>query len=88
MAELADIRDKDQVEENKQEIMKNHICTYKGVLDPTQEETWKQYRLDKIIAHGTFGLVYRGTNLSTGEIVAIKRVYQDTRFKNRELELL
>lgn len=36
MAELADIRDKDQVEENKQEIMKNHICTYKGVLDPTQ----------------------------------------------------
>ena len=44
--------------------------------------------MDKIIAHGTFGLVYRGTNLATGEIIAIKRVYQDTRFKNRELELL
>ena len=41
-----------------------------------------------MIAHGTFGLVYRGTNLKTGETVAIKRVYQDTRYKNRELELL
>ena len=44
--------------------------------------------MDKIIAHGTFGLVYRGTNLATGETIAIKRVYQDTRFKNRELEIL
>ena len=44
--------------------------------------------MDKIIAHGTFGLVYRATNLQTDEVVAIKRVYQDTRYKNRELDLL
>lgn len=48
----------------------------------------KQYRLDKIIAHGTFGIVYRATNVATDETVAIKRVYQDTRYKNRELDLL
>ena len=44
--------------------------------------------MDKVIAHGTFGLVYRGTNLLNNETVAIKRVYQDTRYKNRELDLL
>ena len=53
-----------------------------------QDELYKQFRLDKVIAHGTFGLVYKGTNLKTNATVAIKRVYQDTRYKNRELELL
>ena len=41
-----------------------------------------------MIANGTFGIVHRGTDLSINETVAIKRVYQDTRYKNRELELL
>ena len=33
-------------------------------------------------------MVYEGTNLRTKQIVAIKRVYQDKKFKNRELEIL
>lgn len=45
------------------------------------------YTLGKIISHGTFSVVYQGTD-STDQKVAIKRVYQDTKFKNRELELI
>jgi serine/threonine-protein kinase MDS1/RIM11 len=48
----------------------------------------KLYRLDKIVAHGTFGIVYRATRSNTSELVAIKRVYQDGRYKNRELDIL
>ena len=32
--------------------------------------------------------MYRATNLQTDEVVAVKRVFQDTRYKNRELDLL
>lgn len=44
--------------------------------------------MDKIVAHGTFGIVYKATKSTTEELVAIKRVYQDNRYKNRELEIL
>lgn len=36
MAELADIREKDKVEETKQEIMKDNIFEYKKGQDPRQ----------------------------------------------------
>lgn len=32
--------------------------------------------------------MYKATNLVTSDVVAVKRVYQDTRYKNRELDLL
>ena len=48
----------------------------------------KLYRHDKIVAHGSFGIVYRATRANTDETVAIKRVYQDSRYKNRELDVL
>jgi len=44
--------------------------------------------MEKIVAHGSFGLVYRATKANSDEIVAIKRVYQDNRYKNRELDIL
>lgn len=48
----------------------------------------KQFRLETIIAHGTFSIVYSATSRITRRPVAIKRIFQDKRFKNRELELL
>jgi serine/threonine protein kinase len=48
----------------------------------------KLYRMEKIVAHGTFGIVYKATKSNTDELVAIKRVYQDCRYKNRELDIL
>ena len=45
--------------------------------------------MDKVIAHGTFGVVYECSmaNDKRGK-VALKRVFQDARYKNRELEVL
>lgn len=36
-----------------------------------------------IIGQGTFGKVYKGKVRKTGEIVAVKKVYQDPKYKNR-----
>jgi serine/threonine protein kinase len=38
-----------------------------------------------MIGEGTFGKVYRGKNRKTGESVAVKRVFQDPKYKNREI---
>lgn len=37
---------------------------------------------------GTFGTVYKARDKKTLEIVAIKKVYQDKNYKNRELDIL
>jgi len=41
-----------------------------------------------VIGTGSFGVVYQATVLETGETVAIKKVLQDRRFKNRELAIM
>jgi serine/threonine protein kinase len=48
------------------------------------------YNMDKVIAHGTFGVVYECTSNQDkhSKKVALKRVFQDARYKNRELEVL
>mmetsp|Transcript_46658 Transcript_46658/g.146286 ORF Transcript_46658/g.146286 Transcript_46658/m.146286 type:complete len:487 (-) Transcript_46658:321-1781(-) len=42
----------------------------------------------KIIGNGTFGVVYEAVLEETGEKVAVKRVRQDPRFRNRELAIM
>ncbi len=37
---------------------------------------------------GTFGTVFKARDKKTLEIVAIKKVYQDKNYKNRELDIL
>ncbi|KAL4469797.1 hypothetical protein ABPG72_022117 [Tetrahymena utriculariae] len=44
--------------------------------------------LDKIIGNGTFGVVYLAKMNDTQEQVAIKKVFQDKRYKNREFEII
>jgi len=41
-----------------------------------------------VIGNGSFGVVYQATVIETGETVAIKKVLQDRRFKNRELQIM
>lgn len=46
------------------------------------------YNADKVVDRGTFGVVYQATIAETGETVAIKKVFQDRRYKNRELQIM
>ena len=46
------------------------------------------YTAQKMIGHGSFGAVFMAKNSETDEIVAIKKVLQDKRFKNRELQIM
>uniref|UniRef100_A0A0G4FXZ0 Protein kinase domain-containing protein n=1 Tax=Chromera velia CCMP2878 TaxID=1169474 RepID=A0A0G4FXZ0_9ALVE len=42
----------------------------------------------KILGNGSFGVVTEARCLETGEVVAIKQVLQDPRYKNRELDVM
>lgn len=46
------------------------------------------YPTTEVIGHGSFGVVFTTSIVETNEIVAIKKVLQDKRFKNRELEIM
>lgn len=69
----------------------------KIVLDPKTEAVFKKkcYKIDKKLAEGAFGQVYKGTNTKTGETVAIKVMNLDgvgekfkEKFLPRELSAL
>jgi len=47
-----------------------------------------KYRIEGVVAKGSFGTVYQATVIGTTKIVAIKKVLQDRRYKQRELELM
>lgn len=46
------------------------------------------YSATKVVGNGSFGVVYQATVNETGETVAIKKVFQDKRYKNRELVIM
>eukprot|EP01103_Thecamoeba_quadrilineata_P019384 TRINITY_DN7825_c0_g1_i1.p1 TRINITY_DN7825_c0_g1~~TRINITY_DN7825_c0_g1_i1.p1 ORF type:complete len:599 (-),score=124.96 TRINITY_DN7825_c0_g1_i1:151-1875(-) len=43
---------------------------------------------ERIFGNGSFGVVFQANVVGTGELVAIKKVLQDRRFKNRELQIM
>lgn len=47
-----------------------------------------QYTQLQMVGHGSFGVVFQTQLLPSNEIAAIKRVLQDKRFKNRELQIM
>lgn len=56
-----------------------------GVTGETKE---MQYTQCKIVGNGSFGVVFQTKLAPNGEDAAIKRVLQDKRFKNRELQIM
>lgn len=46
------------------------------------------YDAQRMIGHGSFGAVFLAKVSNTNEMVAIKKVLQDRRFKNRELQIM
>jgi len=69
---------------------KNKELIDKINLELQQEEALKEGKFTaiSIIGKGTFGIVYRAKKDQSDEILAIKRVFQDKRYHNRELEIL
>lgn len=47
-----------------------------------------KYEIEGVAGKGTFGVVYIAINRSTGERIAIKKVFQDKKYKNREHQIL
>lgn len=69
---------KNQSTKNNPEILSNN---------KTNEEGYT-YTATQVIGSGSFGVVYQAVIPETGENVAIKKVFQDKRYKNRELQIL
>lgn len=62
------------------------VTATKGKGDDETEEI--SYTDAKVIGNGSFGVVYQARLISTNELVAIKKVLQDRRYKNRELQIM
>ncbi len=56
--------------------------------NPKSSKKVVTYDAQKIIGQGSFGAVFLTRVVETDEIVAIKKVLQDRRFKNRELQIM
>jgi serine/threonine protein kinase len=53
-----------------------------------EESKGLTYKAVKIVGNGSFGIVYEAVEVSSNETVAIKKVLQDRRYKNRELQVM
>jgi glycogen synthase kinase 3 beta len=60
---------------------------FKTNTPTTQTQRFKlpanKYEIEGVAGKGTFGVVYFGSDRSTGEKIAIKKVFQDKKYKNR-----
>ncbi|XP_010413450.1 PREDICTED: shaggy-related protein kinase beta-like isoform X1 [Camelina sativa] len=63
------------------------ITTKKKGLNDQRDKTIS-YRAEHVIGTGSFGVVFQAKCLETEEKVAIKKVLQDKRYKNRELQIM
>lgn len=57
-----------------------------GTLPDQAQEI--SYSDTKVIGNGSFGVVYQAKMIDSGDLIAIKKVLQDKRFKNRELQIM
>nr|XP_004240041.1 shaggy-related protein kinase epsilon [Solanum lycopersicum] len=53
-----------------------------------QKKQTLSYMAERVVGTGSFGVVFQAKCLETGESVAIKKVLQDRRYKNRELQIM
>ncbi|KAJ4884047.1 Shaggy-related protein kinase theta [Raphanus sativus] len=63
------------------------ITTTVGGRDGKPKQTIS-YMAQRVVGTGSFGVVFRAKCLETGEQVAIKKVLQDKRYNNRELQIM
>lgn len=71
---------------NKEPPKLTTVVATKGKGDDETEEI--SYTDAKVIGNGSFGVVYQARLIGSNELVAIKKVLQDRRYKNRELQIM
>jgi serine/threonine protein kinase len=59
-----------------------------GADSPSSSSQGISYSAERVVGHGSFGVVFQAKIVETGELVAIKKVLQDRRYKNRELQIM
>lgn len=59
-------------------------------LSSQKSEKFKEatFVAERVIGNGSFGVVFQATEQSSNETVAIKKVYQDPRYRSRELQIM
>jgi serine/threonine protein kinase len=70
---------------------REHSCKSTEPLKMNQTNELKgeaRYQQDKKVGSGTFGTVFKARDKKTLDVVAIKKVFQDKNYKNRELDIL
>ncbi|KAI5954066.1 gsk3 [Candida margitis] len=66
----------------------NEVVTENVTNGHTGETQTIQYTQSQMVGHGSFGVVFQTQIMPSNEICAMKRVLQDKRFKNRELQIM
>lgn len=69
---------------------KTNMASDPAAMSPSVHDTDQNisYSAERIIGNGSFGVVFEAKVVETNEVVAIKKVLQDKRFKNRELQIM
>jgi len=65
----------------------NNDIEKNSILEDKNEQNYT-YTATQITGSGSFGVVYQAIISETTEVVAIKKVFQDKRYKNRELAIM
>jgi glycogen synthase kinase 3 beta len=71
---------------SKNFLLKNNLANFNVLI--CRKDLTINYDAQRMIGHGSFGAVFLARVVETDEMVAIKKVLQDKRFKNRELQIM
>jgi len=83
------LREKDaSTSKNQIPNSNKNISTSENSKAANNKDEGYTYTATQVIGSGSFGVVYQAVIPETGENVAIKKVFQDKRYKNRELQIL
>ena len=74
--------------DRKNTNMDIEVVTEKVTNGHTGEEEEVLFTQSEIVGHGSFGMVFQTELQPSKKVAAIKRVLQDRRFKNRELQIM
>ena len=67
---------------------KSAVSKPEEAMEGTKKDESSNYKWQKIVGQGTFGVVYKAEEISTNKTVAIKKVYQDPKYSNREFKMV